>query len=65
MMKGPFHEFIPVDVRVRIKIPKGTKPKEVRLLINGTIPGFKNKNGYINLDVSQITDHEIIGIDLE
>jgi hypothetical protein len=64
MMKGPFREFIPVDARVRIKIPEGTKPKEVRLLINGTVPEFKNNNGYINLDVSQITDHEIIGIDL-
>jgi hypothetical protein len=64
MMKGPFREFIPVNVKVRIKIPEGTKTKEVRLLINGTIPEFKNKNGYINLDVSQITDHEIIGIDL-
>jgi hypothetical protein len=64
MIKGPFREFIPVDAKVRIKIPEGTKPKEVRLLINGTVPEFKNKNGYINLDVSQITDHEIIGIDL-
>lgn len=63
MMKGPFREFIPVDAKVRIKIPKGTKPKEVRLLLNGTKPEFKNKNGYINLDVSQIKDCEIIGID--
>jgi hypothetical protein len=64
MMKGPFREFIPVDARVRIKIPKGTKPKEVRLLIKGTRPEFRNKDGYVNLDVTQITDHEIIGIDL-
>jgi len=64
MMKGPFREFIPVDAKVRIKIPKGTKPKEVRLLINGTKPEFKNKDGYVDVDVSQITDHEIIGIDL-
>ena len=64
MMKGPFREFIPIDVKVRIKIPEGTKPKEVRLLINVTEPEFKNKNGYVNLDVSQIMDHEIIGIDL-
>jgi hypothetical protein len=64
MMKGPFREFIPIDVQVRIKIPKGTKPKEVRLLINGKAAAIKNKNGYINLEVSQIMDHEIIGIDL-
>ena len=64
MMKGPFREFIPIDVQVRIKIPEGTKPKEVRLLINGSIPEFKNKNGYINLDVAQIKDCEIVGIDL-
>ncbi len=64
MMKGPFREFIPIDAKVRIKIPKGTKPKEVRLLINGTVTEFKNKNGFINLDVTKIMDHEIIGIDL-
>jgi hypothetical protein len=64
MMKGPFREFIPIDVQVRIKIPKGTKPKEVRLLINGTKPEFKNRDGYVNLEITQITDHEIIGIDL-
>ena len=64
MMKGPFREFIPVDAQVRIKLPEGTKPKEVKLLIKGIKPEFKNKNGYINLDVSQIMDCEIIGIDL-
>jgi len=64
MMKGPFREFIPVDAKVRIKIPQGIKPKEVQLLIKGIKPEFRNKNGYINLDVSQIKDHEIVGIDL-
>lgn len=64
MMKGPFREFIPVDTQVRIKIPPGTKPKDVLLLIKGTEAAVKNKNGYINLEVSQIMDHEIIGIDL-
>jgi len=64
MMKGPFREFIPVDAQVRIKIPEGTKPKEVHLLIKGTKPEFRNKSGYINLDVAQIMDCEIIGIDL-
>jgi hypothetical protein len=33
-------------------------------LIKGTKPEFKNKDGYINLDVAQIMDCEIIGIDL-
>jgi hypothetical protein len=64
MMKGPFREFIPVDAQLRIKIPEGTKPKEVRLLISATKTEFRNKDGYINLDVSKIMDHEIIGIDL-
>ena len=64
MMKGPFREFIPIDVQVRIKIPKGTKPKEVKLLIKEEKPEFKINAGYVNLDVSKITDHEIIGIDL-
>jgi hypothetical protein len=64
MMKGPFREFIPVNLSVRIKIPKGTKTRDVKLLIKNSLPEFKNKNGYIILDVSQIMDHEIIGIDL-
>jgi hypothetical protein len=64
MMKGPFREFIPVDAQVQIKIPEGAKPKEVNLLIKGTKPEFKNKDGYVNLDVEQIMDLEIIGIDL-
>ncbi len=64
MMKGPFREFIPVGAQVRIKIPDGTRPKEVHLLIKGIKPEYKNKEGYVSLDVAQIMDCEIIGIDL-
>jgi len=65
MMKGPFHEFIPVDQQVSIKMPVGFEPKNVRLLVCGQKPDFSNNNGKIVLQVKQILDHEIIGIDFD
>jgi hypothetical protein len=35
------------------------------LLIKGTKPEYKNKDGYVNVEVSKIMDCEIIGIVLE
>ncbi|NQU86569.1 MAG: beta-galactosidase trimerization domain-containing protein [Mariniphaga sp.] len=64
MMKGPFREFIPVNAQVSIKIPRGEKVENVHLLIRGEIPAFKIKENYVILTVSQISDHEIVGIDL-
>ena len=64
MIKGPFREFIPVDQQVRINIPSGEKIKGVSLLVSGKKPDFQYIEGKITLDVKQISDHEIIGIDL-
>jgi hypothetical protein len=64
MIKGPFREFIPVDQQVRINIPSGEKIKGVSLLVSGKKPDFQHIEGKITLDVKQISDHEIIGIDL-
>jgi hypothetical protein len=63
MMKGPFREFIPVDQQVRIKIPQGEKVRGVRLLVSDQTAIFKIMEGEIMLNVPQIQDHEIIGID--
>jgi hypothetical protein len=65
MMKGPFREFIPVDEQVSIIIPQGTKIKDVKLLVSEQKIDFKINNGKLTLNVPQIQDHEIIGIDLE
>jgi hypothetical protein len=64
MMKGPFRELIPVSMRLSIKIPQGTKPKGLHLLISAQIPIFEISADKVILTVPQIFDHEIIGIDL-
>jgi len=64
MMKGPFREFIPVDQMVSIAVPEGTTVKGVSLLVSGQKPDYKNNDGKIFINVPQIQDHEIIGIDL-
>jgi hypothetical protein len=65
MMKGPFREFIPVDQQVTINIPAGTTVQGVSLLVSGQKTDYKNVDGKITLNVPQIKDHEIIGIDLK
>jgi hypothetical protein len=64
MMKGPFRELIPVDVEVSIKIPANSKVTGVRLPMREISPQYTDKNGVITLKVTQILDHEIIGVDL-
>jgi len=65
MMKGPFREFIPVGAQVNIKVPQGTKAKEVHLLLSELKPAYEIREDRIIVSVPAITDHEIIGIDLE
>jgi len=65
MMRGPFRELIPVDMEVSIKIPAGTKLTEVRLLVSGLKPKYVINFGTVTLQVSQISDHEIVALDLE
>jgi hypothetical protein len=64
MMKGPFRELIPVDAEVSIKIPAGKKVMGVQLPLSQRKPVYAVVNGRLNLKITQITDHEIIGIDL-
>jgi hypothetical protein len=64
MMKGPFREFIPVDAEVSIKIPTNKKVTGVQLPVSERKPDYAIKDGRIILKVHQITDHEIIGVDL-
>lgn len=64
MMKGPFRELIPVDAEVSISIPENLKPTGVHLPMREKDPNYTIKDQRILLSVTQIYDHEIIGIDL-
>jgi hypothetical protein len=64
MMKGPFRELIPVDAEVSILIPSNVKLTGVSLPMRDSKPQYSFKNGMVTLKVSQILDHEIIGLDL-
>jgi hypothetical protein len=65
MMKGPFRELIPVgEQKVRLKLPLGTRPRRVQLLSGASIPSVTESNGYINITVPSVLDHEIVAIDI-
>ena len=64
MMKGPFRELIPVDMELSIKIPGGTKLTDVKLLVSGQKPKYEINSGIVTLSVPQISDHEIVALDL-
>jgi hypothetical protein len=63
MMKGPFRELIPVDVRVTIRIPEQWNVTHGKLLMRGdTITGAAGSR-QLTVPVN-IVDHEIIALDL-
>jgi hypothetical protein len=64
MMKGPMRELIPVNAEVSIKIPANAKVTGVQLPISERKPAYTIKDDRIILSVTQIMDHEIVGIDL-
>ncbi len=65
MMKGPFRELIPVEAKVRIKIPGNKDIAAVHLLMAEQNPHFEISNGSIVLNVPEIVDHEIVAIDFK
>jgi len=64
MIKGPFREFIPVGATLSVKIPQGKKSGEVNLLLSEQKPTFEIREDKVIINIPQIFDHEIIGIDL-
>ncbi len=64
MMKGPFWELIPVDAEISIQIPANVKLTGVSLPMRDKKPEYAFKDGRVTLKVTQIYDHEIIGLDL-
>jgi Hypothetical glycosyl hydrolase 6 len=65
MMKGPLRETIPVGpLRVRVRLPAGTRPRAVHLLTAGTPVSGRTDGGVLSLTVPLVELHEVIAIDL-
>jgi hypothetical protein len=65
MMKGPLREVIPVGPqRVSVRLPDGTRPKNVQLLTAGKSVDFAMMGQGLTLTVPSIDVHEVVAIDL-
>ena len=64
MMKGPFRDLFPVSASVEIKIPENCNVTGVQLLFSNITPKYEIKNNKVSLTVSEISDHEIIALNL-
>lgn len=65
MMKGPVRELIPVgEQKVRLRLPEGGKPRQVRLLAADKRVRAERTGGYLNAIVPSILDHEVVAVDL-
>ena len=58
-------ELLPVgEQQVRVRLPDGTKAKNVRLLAAGTNPPVARSGAHLTITVPSILDHEVVAIDL-
>ena len=65
MMKGPVRELISVGKQtVRLRLPAGVKPKQVRLLAADKKVRSERSGPYLTVNVPSILDHEVVAIDL-
>jgi hypothetical protein len=65
MMKGPLRESIPVGpLRLRIRLPEGTRPTKVQLLTAGTVLRDNPSGEDLRLTVPSVDIHEVVAIDL-
>jgi hypothetical protein len=65
MIKGPLRELLPLGAQqVRVKLPAGTKPVKVTLLVAEQVPHADESSGYLEVTVPSILDHEVVAIDL-
>jgi len=64
MMKGPVREVTPVGAQqVRVQIPVGRNVKQVQLLRNGETPQWQVGDGWLQVTVGSILDHEVVAVD--
>jgi hypothetical protein len=65
MMKGPVREILPVGAqRVRVKMPGGLRARQVRLLVEGEAPPFRQSGEWLEITVPSIRAHEVVAVDL-
>ena len=65
LMKGPYRELIPSPPQVvRVKLPPGVVPRKVHLLAAASTPQTNISNGWLELTVPTVLDHEVVAIDL-
>jgi hypothetical protein len=64
-MRGYYREFLPVGAQqVRIRLPRGARAKQVRLLSDGSTTQFSAVAGVLSLTVPRVVAHEVIAVDL-
>jgi hypothetical protein len=65
MMKGPIRELIPIgQQQVVLKLPRGTRAKQVRLLVADHVLPVNQDGHHVTVAVPSILDHEVVAIDL-
>jgi len=65
MMKGPVREIIPAPPqKVRIRVPSGRRVRNVKLLVSGGTPSYRQESGAIALEIPSIGLHEVVALDL-
>jgi hypothetical protein len=65
MMKGPVRDFFPAgEQRVRLKLPAGASVRGVHFLVSGQAPPSRQTEGWLEVTVPSILDHEVIAVDL-
>ena len=64
-MKGPLRQILPAgEQQVRLRLPRGTKAKAVRLLAAGGRPAVRESGGALRITVPGIAWHEVVAVDL-
>jgi len=65
MMKGPVRELLPIgEQHVRVRVPDGLRAKQVRLLVAGTTPPFRQSSEWLETTVPSVRAHEVVAVDL-
>ncbi len=65
MMKGPVRELLSIgEQRVRLRVPAGLRAKQVRLLVAGTTPTFRESGEWLETTVPSVLAHEVVAVDL-
>ena len=64
-MKGPVREFVPVGpMTVAIRLPAGTRPRRVQLLVAAAAPRVDETRGTVTVVVPSVRDHEVVAVDV-